>query len=153
MITKQSERKIHNIFQWTSAFMRYMKIYLLQNKKRVFQMLDYVEDIRFAATKWGGYGWRTYDKQFHGVMASSLSTKWDEINQRLWLLHITPSTMTPSTSGVGSSKGSPFPGRGSGSRPLAASWASKKAKDSRICFAFNKGRCSRDELKLPFGKM
>ena len=54
VITKQSERKIHNIFQWTSAFMRYMKIYLLQNKKRVFQMLDYVEDIRFAATKWGG---------------------------------------------------------------------------------------------------
>jgi hypothetical protein len=31
-----------------------MKVYLLGNKKNTLDMLDYVEDIRFAATKWGG---------------------------------------------------------------------------------------------------
>ena len=128
VIQKKSESKIHNIFQWTSAFMKYMKIYLLEHKKKVFDMLDYVEDMSFAATKWGGYGWRTYDEQFRVVMASSPSTKWDEMNQRLWLLHITPSTMIPSTSGGWSNRGSPFPARGSGSRPSGASWASKKDK-------------------------
>ena len=116
VIQKDAERRIHNIFEWTTAFMKYMKIYLMKHKNSIFDMIDYAEDIRFAATKWGGYGWRTYDEQFCVIMASSPTTKWNEINQRLWLLHITPSTMTPSTSGTVSNK-SPTPFQVEGRTP------------------------------------
>ena len=53
-VHQKAEEKLQNIFQWTSAFLRYMKVYLMDNMKKTFDMLDYVEDIRFAATKWGG---------------------------------------------------------------------------------------------------
>jgi hypothetical protein len=144
-VQQKAEKKLQNIFQWTSAFLCYMKVYLMggNNKKNTFDMLDYVEDIRFAATKWGGYGWRTYDEQFRVLMSSCPSMKWNEINQRLWLLHITPSALTPSTSGTGTSKSTPFSNRGSGFRPSGSTGSAKKAKEGKICYAFNKGQCTR----------
>jgi hypothetical protein len=141
LITKKSEIKIQNIYEWTTAFMWYMKIYLQKQKGKMFQMLDYAEDIRFAATKWSGYRWRVYDEQFRVIMDSSPNTRWDAINQRLWLLHITPTTTSASTSFSGNANGkNRFQGGGSGPRP---SGSDGKAKGGKTCWAFNKAGCVR----------
>ena len=138
VITNKSERKVQNIFEWITAFMRYMKIYLQKQKSKLFQMLEYAEDIRFAAAKCSEYVWRVYNEQFHVIMDSSPNTRWDSINQRLWLLYITPSTMTASYSGNSDGNKSCFHRKG----------PNKNAAGGKICYAFNKGRCHRGKKCL-----
>jgi hypothetical protein len=140
--TKKSDRKVRNISEWTTAFMRYMKIYCQRQKWKLFQMLDYAEDIRFASEKWAGFGWRTYDEQFRVIMDSSPDTRWDDVNNRLWMLHITPSTSAPSTPYLGNAQGrNRFQGEGSGQRPSGTN----KAKGGKICWPFNKEGCFKGE--------
>ena len=62
-------RQIRNIFDWTSAFIRFMGIYLQHHPGKSLEMLRYMDIIRLAYTKWGGFGWRAYDEQFMALVA------------------------------------------------------------------------------------
>jgi hypothetical protein len=56
-------RQIRTIFDWTSAFIRFMEVYLQYHPGKALEMLRYMDIVRLAYTKWGGMGWRAYDEQ------------------------------------------------------------------------------------------
>ena len=49
-------RQVRTFCEWTSAFIRYMGVYLQAHPGKALEMLRYIDIIRQAAKKWGGYG-------------------------------------------------------------------------------------------------
>jgi hypothetical protein len=87
LVKQTTPRQIKNIFDWTSAFIRFMGIYLQHHPGKSLEMLHYMDIIRLAYTKWGGFGWRAYDEQFRVLISRFQNTKcWLVIDQHLWSL-------------------------------------------------------------------
>ena len=55
---------------------------------RMPALLAYMKTIRFAAKKWKGFGWRTYDEKFRQMVERDPSKPWDLIESNLWLLYV-----------------------------------------------------------------
>lgn len=79
-------RPLTNIHTWTSAFMVFMSVLLEKNVQLAQELLKYMRDIRFAASK--SHGWVTYDEQFRLRKARKPNSSWGTINQDLWAFYI-----------------------------------------------------------------
>ena len=55
---------VMSIEQWTSAFLVFASIYVVQHPDQARQLLKYADTIRSAAFHRAGYGWHDYDIQF-----------------------------------------------------------------------------------------
>lgn len=84
-IKKDTIKRVKNIFEWTTAFTRYMSIYLQQSPMKCLEMLKYLDNVRMAAEKFKGYGWREYDEQFRMELAKYPTKNWGELDYTLWL--------------------------------------------------------------------
>jgi len=68
--------RITSIEQWTSAFLVFSSIYLMQHADRARQLLKYADTIRSAAFRRVGFGWRDYDVQFRLSQARMPARSW-----------------------------------------------------------------------------
>ena len=84
-------RPLSNIHIWTSAFIVYMSVMLEKGEHNrhvslAQELLKYMRDIRFAASK--SLGWVSYDEQFRLRKARKPQSSWGVINQDLWAFYI-----------------------------------------------------------------
>ena len=56
LVKQTTPKQVKSIFEWTSAFIRFMGIYLQHHSGKSLELLHYMEIIRFASTKWTGFG-------------------------------------------------------------------------------------------------
>ncbi len=82
---RKKTQSIQNIDNWTTAFITFTSIYLERYPEKAQQMLKYMSNIRLAAKRASGFGWRFYDEQFRLRLARFPDTPWSSINQDLWL--------------------------------------------------------------------
>jgi hypothetical protein len=68
-------KKVKNIFDWTTAFQRYMGVYLQMNPSKNLELMLYSETIRTASINYSGYGWRNYDEQFR-ILKTEVGLNW-----------------------------------------------------------------------------
>ena len=150
--TNVRQQRITSIEQWTSVFLVYISIYLERHPGRALELLKYMDMVRGAARNNGGYGWRDYDVQFRLRQARSPARSWASIDAELWLLLV-------AGGGRRSSSFLPFQGNmqrprsGFGEQRNTSRGRSGPPTDSRgaiggrsrpgVCFAFNRGNCSR----------
>ena len=52
------------------------------------ELFRYIDIIRQAEKKWGGFGWRAYDEQFRALMAV-YPRPWSIIDQGIWSMCVT----------------------------------------------------------------
>ena len=90
LVKKVNARKVTNKDDWTSAFIRYMAVYLDKNPTKTIALLRYLDNVHLAADKFGGLGWRDYDEQFRLSVAENPDKDWTPIDNHLWLLCMTP---------------------------------------------------------------
>ena len=84
-------RQLADISEWTDAFIEFMAIYVAGGDElasRMPALLAYMKTIRFAAKKWKGFGWRTYDEKFRQMVERDPSKRWDLIEGNLWMLFV-----------------------------------------------------------------
>jgi hypothetical protein len=91
LVKKINGRKINTKDEWTTAFIRYMAVYLERNPSKNVALLRYLDNVSLAAEKFGGLGWRAYDEQFRLSVANNPQKAWTPIDNHLWLLCMTPS--------------------------------------------------------------
>ena len=56
--SQAKSRKIVSIEQWTSVFLIFAAIYMEKHGERGRELIKYMDMIRHAARRFGGYGWR-----------------------------------------------------------------------------------------------
>ena len=78
-------KKVKNVFDWTTAFQRYMGIYLQMNPSKSLELLLYSETIRIASINYSVFGWRNYDEQFRIMISKFPNRSWAELDSSLWL--------------------------------------------------------------------
>lgn len=59
-----NQNKIFDIQTWLDAFFIYMSIYLVAHPDQAQKMLKYMANVKTAASRSHGFGWREYDRQF-----------------------------------------------------------------------------------------
>jgi hypothetical protein len=110
---EQSPKSLENIESWTDAFHIFIAIYILKHPDEIGNLLQYMANIRQAATR--HIGWAAYDSSFRLKKSVNESLRWETIDPELWMLSMQP------IQSVGLSITSPF---------------------SKKCFPFNnKGFC------------
>ena len=88
-----SSRTIHTIEVWTDAFLIYASIFLSVHSHRTNEILKYMANIRLAAIRHTGPGWKHYDQQFRlRVAANPAGISFGQIDQELWLVYVGAST-------------------------------------------------------------
>ena len=55
LVKQTTPKQVKSIFEWTSAFIRFMGIYLQHHPGKSLELLHYMEIIHFACTKWTGF--------------------------------------------------------------------------------------------------
>ena len=89
---EQSSQKISDIGSWTDAFFVYCSIFLATHPHRTQELLKYGRDVRLAAKKYAGLGWRDYDQMFKMRLALDPShISFATIDYELWLTCMGPS--------------------------------------------------------------
>jgi hypothetical protein len=83
-----NQNKIFDILTWLDAFFIYMSIYLVAHPDQAHKMLKYMANVKTAASRSNGFGWREYDRQFRIKKARNDCIPWNQIDQELWLLYI-----------------------------------------------------------------
>jgi hypothetical protein len=133
-----STRVISNIFEWTTAFHTFMAIFMERHPSRTAELFRYMELIRFAFKKFGGFGWRAYDIEFRTQQSVNPARSWAVMDGVLWLQIFTPSSATSS----------PFrtPPQNQRSTP----YGNVPSQGRRICFSFNsRAGCTRQSCSYP----
>jgi hypothetical protein len=59
-----NQNKIFDILTWLDAFFIYTSIYLVAHPDQAQKMLKYMANVKTAASRSHGFGWREYDRQF-----------------------------------------------------------------------------------------
>ena len=77
-------RKINNITQWTSAFLRFVAIYADKFPDETASLMKYAEIIRDLAHRRPGLAWYHYDIQFR-QLKEEINLRWDMIHYDLWV--------------------------------------------------------------------
>ena len=85
------KHQIVSINTWSSAFLVYSSIYLQRHPSRVQELLKYADIVITAASRFGGWGWRSYDQQFRMRQQSQPSRSWSIIDGELWALYVATS--------------------------------------------------------------
>lgn len=133
------QAKINTINAWTDAFLVFAAIYLQSHPQRVQEILKYGNIIRTAHTRFGGWGWRSYDENFRLRQSAHPENSWAVIDGELWsMLVVVPINMTGGPTSNGG-----FRGRGSFQKrgQRSAGRGQNAAARGGICFNFNKGTC------------
>lgn len=81
-------RKISNIESWTTAFIRFMAVYLVKYPLESQQLLKYMEIVRDLARRRPGLAFLYYDTQFR-LLRESIIIPWDRIHTEFWLMACT----------------------------------------------------------------
>lgn len=82
--TSKSKR-IQNVEVWTTAFIRFMAVYLQRFPLEAQQLLKYMEIVRDLARRRPGFAFLYYDTQFR-MLRESLALPWDRIHTEFWLM-------------------------------------------------------------------
>ncbi|XP_048249793.1 uncharacterized protein LOC125378379 [Haliotis rufescens] len=132
---KPANARALSIGQWTSAFHIYMSIYVVKHfcQSTIQVMFAYMETIRNAAVRSGGFGWSYYDQQFRHRMARDPIREWGKIDGELWLKH-----MTPTMSRVRENK----------TERLTVPFSRGRDLTVNACWDYNRSRCARPECKF-----
>jgi hypothetical protein len=135
------KRIIHSIHVWTDAFLIFSSIFLKAHPLRAQELLKYASLIRTAASRFGGYGWRTYDFQFRMRQQRRPSNSWAVIDGELWTLYVS----TPIHRGFQNKPSGSQSGGGQSASFRSQFGQGKDAGGKRefFCHAFNAGGCSR----------
>ena len=132
LVKKINARKIMNKDDWTTAFIRYMSVYLDKNPRKNIALLRYLDNVRLAADKFGGLGWRAYDEQFRLSVSDNPEKYWAPINNHLLLIENRSSN------------------KGKGRAPKSDDNSeTKNTFKGRFCRYFNYGTCSKQDCIFP----
>lgn len=71
-------REIRSLTQWTDAFLIFMAIYSQKFTNSTPDLCKYMSLIRGMEAKYGGDGWRLYDKR-HRTLKPKLDLSWDSV--------------------------------------------------------------------------
>lgn len=147
------KHQITTIHSWTSAFLVYSSVFLEGHPNRVQELLKYAHVIRTAASRFDGWGWRTYDIQFRMRQQQHPQRSWALLDGELWAMYIAApqqrgfsaqqksfSPRFPQSGGAHSLFRSPFQ---KGTSIYQQKW--KEAAAQKVCFQFNKSGCSRSK--------
>ena len=83
-IDEKATRKIEGIYQWTSAFLIYMAIYIESHPSQASSMLQYMHSIRAMASSVKPASWLNYDQEFRKYRAI-VNHPWEAKHQDLYL--------------------------------------------------------------------
>lgn len=86
-----AQKKIHNIEQWTSAFIIFTSIYCSTHPNRFQELLKYMHVVRLGADR-SATGWKLYDEQFRLRKAQDPASSWAQVDYELWLFYMQGST-------------------------------------------------------------
>lgn len=85
----QSVKVINSIENWTDAFIVYSSIFLSGHPERSQELLKYMSNIRTAASRHSGLGWKHYDQQFRLRLADDpAGISFANIDSELWLMYV-----------------------------------------------------------------
>ena len=82
----KAKKQITSIYSWTSAFFIFSSIYLQAHPTRALELINYAHLIRTIASRFWGWGWRSYDQQFRMRQQSHPQRSWSIIDGELWSL-------------------------------------------------------------------
>ena len=85
------KRQINSIHTWTSAYLVYASVFLSAHPEKVQEILKYAHTIRTAASRFGGWGWKTYDMQFRMRQQLHPQRSWASLDGELWALYVSSS--------------------------------------------------------------
>ncbi|XP_060578808.1 uncharacterized protein LOC132735820 [Ruditapes philippinarum] len=85
---EQSPKSLENIESWTDAFHIFIAIYILKHPDEIGNLLQYMANIRQAATR--HIGWAAYDSSFRLKKSVNESLRWETIDPELWMLSMQP---------------------------------------------------------------
>lgn len=80
---------IRTIYQWTSAFMRFLAIYSQKFPTLTADVLKHAEIVRDLASRRSGDSWLLYDKQVR-MDREARGTLWGSIHMEYWVMAVTP---------------------------------------------------------------
>ena len=137
----KSKQVINSIQSWTDAFLVFSSVFLGAHPSRAQELLKYANLIRTAASRYAGWGWKTYDTQFRLRQQRVPSRSWSIIDGELWTIYVATSSYN-----VNASRGtnpSSFRNGGQGKNQTGGS------KRGGVCFEFNKPEgCKRQSCKF-----
>ncbi len=150
--SNKPKQMITSISAWTSAFLIFTSVYLSAHPTRTQELLKYMHLVRTAASRYGGFGWRSYDQQFRLRMQEYPQRSWAVIDNELWSLYMTQSSVVASTFPMGIRQQGQnvggfqpqFSNRQAGNSGFRTQFSNTgwKSKE-KICFDFNKKTCQR----------
>jgi hypothetical protein len=159
-----STRKVKSIEEWTTAFLRFAGVYCKVHPMKCLELFMYMDLIRQAEKKWGGFGWRAYDEQFR-VRQASYTRDWSIIDHGLWALvvtcpqqppapkaaHAPPKVLANPTDGPKGGKGAQKGKnqKGKQAAQLANPNQGGGANKSNACHAFQVDACKRPNCRFP----
>lgn len=85
LVPNQNIKKIYNIEQWTTAFIRFTAIYTEQFPLESPQLLKYAEIVRDLAKRNPGQAWLVYDQQFR-MLRENHMIPWDRLHTEFWVM-------------------------------------------------------------------
>ena len=142
--------QITSIHNWTSAFLIFSSVYLQVHPQRAQDMLKYMYVIRTAASRFGGWGWKTYDQQFRMRQQHHPHRSWALLDAELWSMYVGSQPQRP----LGGSSKSTYHNASlnnavgqSGKKVFQQPWWSSAASQ-KLCFDFNKGQCRKKNCQF-----
>jgi hypothetical protein len=81
-------RRIFNIEQWTSAFIRFVAVYSTKFPLDTPQLMKYMEIVRDIANRRPGLAFLYYDTHFR-TLRETVSIPWDRLHSEFWLMACT----------------------------------------------------------------
>ena len=141
VVKKQSKKKIHNMDQWISAYIRFVASYTHKRKFRKLapKLMRYAEIIRDLSQRQPGLAWLTYDIQFRKLRATNHAS-WASVQYQLWL-------QAASAAPRAVSKDQPRNANSFRDRQSARPNQGQFFRNT--CFDFNNGCCNRQKCKWP----
>ena len=138
--------KINSINSWSSAFLVFMAIYLRAHPNRNQELFKYMHIIRTAASRFSGWGWREYDRNFRMRMQAHPQKSWAVIDGELWALYVVVPASPQSSWGFNNeiSQGEQNRFRGSNTK-FGQNEGRLGSSTGGFCFAFNRGNCSKPQ--------
>ena len=119
--------KIHNFQTWERAFRIYMAIYTRAYPERALEMLQYIDTIQHASTKYTWENVAHYDVVFRRMMSKNPYRSWGKTFNQMWSLCLCDplSAMRSNNNSFGTANGT----------------GNAKKSNKGTCWKFNRGIC------------
>lgn len=83
---KVQDKKLLDIRMWTDAFLIFISVYVSVHPLAIQGLLMHMRNVRLAASRSQGYGWRDYDEQYRLKRARYPSLPWGPVDLDFWAL-------------------------------------------------------------------